>query len=271
MNNKFNWRVFISFGLTYAIVIILVSGIMLYMSPPGRYAHWVNWEIWGLTKEGWQAIHTVFSFAFIILSIFHLFSINWKVFVSYLKSKKGAGFNKKREFIISTVLIIVFFFGVIFSIPPFKSVMDFGEHLTNSWEKTEERAPVPHAELLTLAELTEQLNFNSVDEITRKLDNHKIKFENIQKQTLQEIAETNSKTPIEIYEIISKKTGNQRQGSGIGRKTIDDFAGELDKSIDEVLNLLKNNDIEAEKGQTLRTIGENNNLPPRDIYELISK
>lgn len=244
---------------------------MLYMSPPGRYAHWVNWKVWGFTKEGWQAIHTVFSFTFVILSIFHLFSINWKAFISYLKSKKSAGFNKKREFLISTTLTLVFFFGVIFSVPPFKTVMDFGEHLTGSWEKTEERAPVPHAELLTLAELTEQLHLSSVDEITRKLDNHKIKYENAQKQTLQEIAEANNSTPIEIYEIISKKAQNQLQGSGIGRKTVEDFASELDKSVDEILKILKENNIEAEKGQTLRNIGENNNLPPRDVYEMISK
>jgi len=271
MNKKFSWRAFISFGLTYAIIILLVSGIMLYMSPPGRYAHWVTWKIWRFTKEEWQAIHTVFSFTFIILSLFHLLSVNWKVFVSYLRSKTSKGLNKKREFIISTTLIIVFFFGIVYSIPPFKTVMDFGEHLTDSWEKSEERAPIPHAELLTLAELTEQLNFSSVDEVTRKLDNYKFKYENVHEQTLQEIAEHNNSTPIEIYEIIAKKVGNQRQGSGIGRKTIEDFAIELDKSVDQILKILTENSIEAEKGQTLRSIGENNNLPPRDVYDLISK
>jgi hypothetical protein len=76
MKNKFSWKAFISFGLTYSFIIIIVSGVMLYMSPPGRYAHWVNWKILGFTKEGWQAIHTVFSYTFVILSIFHLFSIN---------------------------------------------------------------------------------------------------------------------------------------------------------------------------------------------------
>ena len=133
MNKKFNWRAFISFGLTYAFFIILVSGIMLYMSPPGRYAHWVNWKILGFTKEGWQAIHTIFSYTFVILSVFHLFTVNWKVFLSYLKSKAKTGLNRKREFFISTALVLLFFFGVIFSVPPFKSVMDFGEYLTESW------------------------------------------------------------------------------------------------------------------------------------------
>jgi hypothetical protein len=271
MKNKFSWRAFISFGLTYAILIVLLSGIMLYVSPPGRYAHWVNWTLWGFSKEGWQAIHTIFSLGFVILSVFHLLSINWKTFVSYLKSKASTGFNKKRELIISTLVVFVFFFGTIYSIPPFQSVMDLGEHFTESWEKVEDRAPVPHAEQLTLTELSEQLKLESVDEITQKLDKHKIKYENIHSQNLQEIGEVNNLTPAEIYEIISKKAGNQQQGSGIGRKTIEDYAAEVDKSVDEIMKVLKENNIDAKPTETLRTIGENNNMMPKDIYNLISE
>ena len=269
MKIKFSWRAFISFGLTYSFIIILISGIILYMSPPGRYANWVNWEIMGSTKAGWQALHTVFSFTFVILSVFHLFTINWKSFLSYLKSKRQSGINKSREFYISTLLVLVFFFGIIYSIPPFKSIMDLGEYLTESWEKVEEEPPIPHAELLTLAELAEQLKLSSVDEITRKLTIHEIKFDNTD-QTLQEIAAINETTPLEIYDQISKKSGAQQQGSGIGRKTIETFAVEVGKNPDEVMKILKENGIKAEIGQTLREIGDNNNIPPKDIFELFS-
>jgi hypothetical protein len=149
--------------------------------------------------------------------------------------------------------------------------MDAGEYLTESWEETEEMAPVPHAELLTLAELTAQLDLNSVDEITRKLENHKIIFENTNSQTLQEIASVNNTTPMDVYEIISKRAGNQMQGSGIGRKTLENFASELNRDIDEILQILEKNQIKAKRNQTLRDIGELNDLPPRDIYQLISE
>jgi len=270
MKNKFSWRAFISFGLTYSFIIILLSGIILYMSPPGRYAHWVNWKILGFTKEGWQSLHTVFSYTFVILSIFHLFTINWKAFLWYLKSKKQNGLNKKRELYISTTLVIVFFFGIVYAVPPFKSVMDFGEYLTESWETIEEEPPIPHAELLTINELAEQLNLSSIVEISRKLAIHEIKFDNTD-QTLQEIAVINETTPLEIYTQITKKSGAQQQGSGIGRKTIETFAVEVGKNPDEVMKILRENGIKAEFGQTLREIGDNNNIPPRDIFELFSK
>ena len=270
MKNKFSWRAFISFGLTYSFIIIFLTGVVLYMSPAGRYAHWVNWKILGLTKEGWQALHTVFSYTFVILSIFHLFTINWKAFLSYLKTKKQSGLNKKREFYISTVLVLTFFLGIVYSVPPFKSVMDFGEYLTASWEQAEEEPPIPHAELLTLAELAEQMKLSSVDQVTRKLTLHEIKFEDAS-QTLQELAIINNTTPMEIYNQISKKSGTEQQGSGIGKKTLEIFAAEVGKTTDDVLKILNENGIEAEKDQTLREIGDQNNIPPRDIFELFSK
>ncbi|NOR76395.1 MAG: DUF4405 domain-containing protein [Draconibacterium sp.] len=278
MKKKFSWKAFISFGLTYAFVIIFLSGLMLYASPPGRYAHWVDWKILGFTKDGWGALHIIFSFAFVVLSIFHLFTINWKSFLSYLKSKKRSGLNKTREFYISTVLTLVFFFGVIYSVPPFVYVSDFGEYLTQSWEQVEDEPPIPHAELLTLTELAEQLDLVSVDEITRKLELHDIEFSNTDEQTLQEIAQVNSTTPIEIYEIFTSKRSSQggsgsggSSGGGMGRKTIADFADEVGKTQDEVLNVLGENGIEVKEGQTLRDIGDSNDISPRDLYDLFEK
>jgi len=268
MKKKFNWRAFISFALTYSFIIILASGIVLYISPAGRYAHWVNWKIAGFTKEDWQSFHTIFSFTFVVLSVFHLFTINWKAFLSYLKSKTQKGLNKKREFFISTTLFFVFTAGIILGLPPFQTVMNVGEHFTELWEKAEEEPPVPHAELLTLAELAQQLKYNSVEQITGKLEKHGIKYENTHVQTLKEIAATNGTTPIAVYEKIAQKPA--MQGQGIGRKTLEEFAIEMGKNIDEVLSILKQNNIEAKKEQTLKDIGEQNDIPPRNVVELIA-
>jgi UDP-N-acetylglucosamine:LPS N-acetylglucosamine transferase len=271
MINKFSWRAFISFGLTWSFFIIFFTGIILYISPPGRYANWVTWKIFALTKSEWQALHTVFSFTFVILSILHLFIINWKVFWNYIKARAKVGLNKKRELFISSAIILIFCFGTLFSIPPFSSVMILGENLKGSWEKTKNEPPVPHAEQLTLVGLAQQLKYSSAKEITDKFKNHSIAFTDTM-QTLEEIAIQNHKTPNEIYNLITSTGGGSgRQGSGVGRKTVEDFAVEVNKNTDEVLKIFKNNGIEAEKGQTLKQIGDNNNIPPRDLYEMISK
>ena len=38
-----------------------------------------------------------------------------------------------------------------------------------------------------------------------------------------------------------------------------------------IKQILHENNKEAEKGQTLREIGENNNIPLRDVYNFISE
>ena len=97
MKKSFSWRVFISFGLFIAVLMMLVSGVILYISPPGRVANWTDWRMIGLTKRGWQNQHVIFGFAFLILSLFHLFFINWKAFLSYLKSKTNEGLKSPGE------------------------------------------------------------------------------------------------------------------------------------------------------------------------------
>lgn len=307
MNKKFSWRAFISFGLMYVMVILLVSGIMLYVAPPGRYAHWENWTIWGLSKDEWQSFHTVFSIGFIILSVFHLFSVNWKAFVSYFRTRQQSGFNKKKEFAFSTLLVLVFFFGTFFSLAPFKNVMELGDKVGRSWEEKGQRAPVPHAELLTLSELASQLKLGSTDELVEKLEEHNIKFDNVEVQTLQEIAANNATTPAKLYALLAEKSEVSREnvrqglgqgngkgqgagqglgqgsghgsrqgtgagaGAGVGRKTLEECAREWDKNVDDLVQILQNNNIEATKNQTLRSIADSNNLSAREVYELISR
>jgi hypothetical protein len=274
MKSKFNWRSFISFGLTWSLLIIFVSGIVLYISPAGRYANWVNWKVAGFTKEGWAAIHAVFSYTFVVLSIFHLFTVNWTAFWSYLKSKTKAGINKKKELAISTVLTLVFFLGIIYAVPPFRYVEDFGEFIAGTWEKNEQvtsAAPVAHAELLTINELAYQLKIGNTEEFSRKFTANGIMFDNTDKQSLQEIAKQNNTTPAEIYQKVTKKSGNEKPGAGMGRKTVENLAEESGTTVEELIKLLSTHNIVAEKGQTIRQVGDNNNISPKEIMDLLKK
>ncbi len=265
---NFSWRSFISFGLLFSFFIIFFTGIILFIAPAGRIAHWVNWKLIALSKEDWQALHIIFSFIFIILSIFHLFSINWKVFLSYIKSKTSKGINKKKELLISAVLTLFISVGVLYSIPPFSSVINLGEQLTQSWENDAEEPPLPHAELLTLTELSEQLDNASIEKIQNKLKANNIQF-NSTEETLSDIGKMNNLPPLEIYNAITKTSMSGMAGSGIGKKPLEEVAEENGKDINEILNLLKENNIVATKDQTLKDIAAENDMAARDIFELI--
>ena len=120
MKKKFFWKSFVSFSLVWSFLIILISGIVLYIAPPGRVSNWTNWMLFGFTKGQWQAMHTLFSLSFVILSVFHLIVFNWKVFWFYIMTKTSSQLNKKKELLISLALIVVVFAGTYFNISHLK-------------------------------------------------------------------------------------------------------------------------------------------------------
>jgi len=277
MKQKFSWKSFVSFSLAWSFLIILISGIVLYIAPPGRVSNWTNWMLLGFTKAGWQAIHTIFSYSFVVLSIFHLFSFNWKVFLYYFTSKAAQGINKKKELLVSAGLIAIIFVGTHFNLQPFKAVMDFGEWTTESWEVKEEQAPIPHAEILTIRELSGKYVKMSPDSILLLIRGKGLKADSVG-QTIQKIGELNNLTPAKVYSIIMPEThtsGVNAEGKpqiqGLGRKTVSDLAKDLGKDVDEVINVLKTNNITAKPEDKIKEIAEKTGKTPTEILGLLEK
>lgn len=275
MSQKFSWKSFVSFSLAWSFLIIFISGVVLYIAPPGRVSNWTNWTLMGFTKSGWQAIHTIFSTTFVILSLFHLFSLNWKLFLSYLSSKTAKGIHRKRELLVSIGLIAVVFLGTHFNLQPFKAIMDFGEWTTESWENKTEQAPIPHAELLTLRELSGQYIKLSPDSILNELHHQGFKADSIG-QTVLKISELNHVTPSKIYAVLLPGSAESKapaegksQIQGLGRKSIGELARELGKEPEAVIDLLKKNGISANTEDKIRSVAEKSGKTPMEILDML--
>jgi hypothetical protein len=274
---RFDWKSFISFGLFFSFFVIALTGLVLYIAPPGRVAKWVNWELIGLSKEGWQALHTNFSYLFLVLSIFHLFSINWKVFWSYVKRRAGSGVHRKKELAAGTILFLVVFLGTLFQVPPMQTVMDIGEYFTESWEKKEEKAPMPHTEALTVVEVSEKLVKMSPGEIVKKLEAAGLK--NVGKEmTLKEIGEENGTSPFEIYQMIVADAeirkmdfGALKEGSGIGRKTLSEISELTGVPVEVLVQRFKAAGIEATTDEKLKEIANRTGKTPFELVELLKR
>ena len=48
---RFSWRAMTSMMTTGGFLIMGVTGLMLFATPEGRLAYWVDWSLGGLTKE----------------------------------------------------------------------------------------------------------------------------------------------------------------------------------------------------------------------------
>ena len=271
MKKSFNWRVFISFGLFIALVMMLISGVILYISPPGRVANWTDWRMIGLTKRGWQHQHIIFGFAFLILSLFHLFVINWKAFFSYLKSKTTEGLKSPGELLTIILLSVFFGIGTYYGIQPFLAVIKFGDAISGSWERQEKQAPVPHAELMTLTQLAEQPGLGGDPAALKaKLEKAGLKVTSLD-QTLAEIATSHGQTAEQVYEVIApaKKEGHKLQGQGFGKKTLQDIADEGGVSATSLQLALHQKGIEAKIDTPLKSIAEINKLEMNELRKIL--
>ena len=210
---NFKTRGFVSFTLTLSFIILSLSGIVLYIMPHGRVAYWINWKIAGLSKDDWDAVHTIIGFAFMLTAAVH-FYLNWTAFMSYLKSKVQKGIQLKKELAVSVIFSGIIIVGTLWDIPPFSTVMDIGESIKESWGTNIERAPIPHAELMTLENFIQNLGLSS-EKVINNLESYGIKIESTD-ETLKSIASRYNMSPRELYRIIQPRRGGGR-GIGYGR------------------------------------------------------
>lgn len=274
MQKKFSWKSYISFGLFFFFFIILVSGIILYITPPGRIANWTDWQLFGLTKSQWQTMHTNFSFLFAILSILHLFVYNWKIFWSYLKTKTKSGLRRKWEFILAISTTAIVFTGVVFFLPPFSTVMNIGENFKESWEEEYEAPPVPHAEEFTIAQLSADILKIPEQMILFKLDSLGIVVDTVD-QSLKELSGQVDLSPQQIYNVLTVSSkygrgGRMQGGGGMGRKSLKTIAEENNIPVEEVLNLLEQEGIIAAEEDVIRDLADNYNISPSEILSILN-
>jgi hypothetical protein len=254
-------RKWIDLLLFYATVMIIISGIVLYIMPHGRVAYFTGWKFLGIDKDGWDNIHVIFGFFMVIVAVWHIL-INWKVMKKYLMQK---------ESVFALLVTAVITVGTVANIQPFKSVGDLEEMIKNSWDVNQKAIPVSHAELLTLKEFCGKLNIN-LNQAVAKLKAAGYKFS--VDDTLKVIAKHNNTTPADIYEMLKQPSGNTFQtapGAGYGRMTLAEVCKKEGVDVDVCLKKLKSKDIKASPQATLREIAFPNGLTPVDIIDMIKK
>ncbi|MBA4406908.1 hypothetical protein C0389_06505 [bacterium] len=271
MKKKFNFRGFLSLYIALSFLIMTLSGIVLYLSPAGRIANWSNWRLLGLLKSQWQAVHTIFTFIFVVAILFHLF-FNWRPLIAYLRMKIGTAVLPRKEMLGASILALLIFIMTVNGITPFSSVMTFGESLKDSWSSTSSEPPIPHAEEQSIVKFAETIKVPT-DKLIGQLSSKGIKVEN-ESSTIKEISAQNNIAPSDIYKIV-KETSDKpinvpAEGRGYGRKTIEQICTEQKISTDEGLNRLRAKGIKADKEEKLKDVAARNNLVPMDIANTIT-
>lgn len=123
---RYNWRGMVTLLLLFSILVDVISGIILYVTPSGSIARWTNWSFWGLGKDEWSAIHIIFSMVLIIILLGHLY-FNWRILVHFIWNKLYKVVNLKREMATAGIVTILLVFGILWNVEPFNSIVNFRE------------------------------------------------------------------------------------------------------------------------------------------------
>ncbi|HHD92336.1 MAG TPA: DUF4405 domain-containing protein [Candidatus Portnoybacteria bacterium] len=85
MKNLIKIRGILSSLLIIMFIIVVFTGIGLYLSPPGRIAKEMSWNFLGFNKWQLENLHALFGFLMSGMVVIHLL-INYKMFLGEIKA-----------------------------------------------------------------------------------------------------------------------------------------------------------------------------------------
>ncbi len=256
----------VSLSLAWMFLISAVSGVVLYIAPPGRIAYWGGWSFAGFDKEQWDHLHTVTTLLMLIAAALHLY-FNWRPFVSYMKSKTTQALAMTRELLISLIIALTVASGALMQWPPFEWIIDLGDHVSEDWEKGLGSPPYGHAELDTMGAFMGKM------QIDREAANGRLKRAGIvfdANATIKSVAQKHGMTPQKLYNLMqSEGTKNTKaplqEGSGLGKKSLSQVCEIRELDPDKVVEKLHSIGIEADPQSKFKTIAEEAGKNPMDL------
>jgi len=259
-----------SLTMMLTMIVMTYTGIILFITPPGRIAHWSQWKILGMTKEQFASVHSTFMVLFIIATILHVY-YNWKPLTSYMKNKAKEMVVFTKEMVIAVALTLFFLTGALYEFTPFSDFLNFGGDVKDSWEKEYGTPPYSHAELSSLAEFLRKLDY---DPLQSEKILHQNKIEYTLQQSLEDIAKENGTSPQKVYNLLRKKLG-KREGSqkkllgGLGKKSISSVAESMEMTTEELIVKLRGLGIEAQADDKFKVIVEAHDQSPSDVVKAL--
>jgi hypothetical protein len=246
----FNTRALISLLVASGFLVMAVTGIMLYVSPPGRVANWTDWTLLWLTKDQWAAVHISSSLVFVLAGLTHLV-MNRKPFFNYLHTRFHGHEMPRLEGVVAVLAVVALVWGTLANVPPISWLLDLNERAKLMWStEIDAEPPFGHAEEVSLAMLGTRDRFAAEAAVTA-LEAAGLVVAEGTATTLRQIADDNGRSPGEIYPIIRAvrsaapavdpagrwtPTAVEARfaGGGIGRLTVAQLAAEADLAIADV-------------------------------------
>ncbi|MBM9520747.1 DUF4405 domain-containing protein [Desulforhopalus vacuolatus] len=228
-----NLRRITSLTMLLSFIVLVLTSIVLYIVPEGRVAYWSEWKFIGLSKTQWGDIHINIGFLFLVAGLLHLF-YNWKPMLAYMKDKTRKVKVFTTAFNVALLLTAICTIGTLMNIPPFSSILEFGNSFKDAAAEKYGEPPYGHAERSSLQMFAKRTGLD-LKQMKTQLTSAHIAFTN-ESETLLDIAGANNMTPQAIYDVIRSGEPQFVSGEktsfpdapfpGLGRKILSDLCNE---------------------------------------------
>jgi hypothetical protein len=116
-HRRFNFRGLITYLLTFSFFIMVISGLVSFVSPSGRIASQVDWSLLGLDRIAWQSLHLSFAAVFTVVGLLHLV-FHWHGLLHYLQDRASHHLTLKWEAAIALVFTVGLISSAVLALPP---------------------------------------------------------------------------------------------------------------------------------------------------------
>lgn len=278
----FNTRALISLLVASGFLVMAVTGIMLYVAPPGRIANWTDWTLLWLTKDQWAAVHISSSLIFVLAGLTHLV-LNRKPFFNYLHTRFHGHEMPRAEGIVALAAVVALVWGTLANVPPISFLLDLNERAKLMWSTgVDAEPPFGHAEEVSLANLASRDRFDAAAALgTLQAEGLIVALGT--ETTIRRIAEDNARSPAEVYRVIRAARAvaapaddwtpaaveGRFGGAGMGRLTVAQLAAEAGMPLDEAQARLSALGLPTVTDARLRELAEAVGLEPLEIAKAV--
>lgn len=125
-------RKLVSLVALFSFCVMAFTGVVMFLAPQSRIAYWSGWELLGLSKREYDAIHSTFMLLFLTSVVWHTV-LNWNPLLDYLKngSKKLIVFSP--ELLLAIAISGLFLVGTIWRAVPFEQYLGLGSVAKQYW------------------------------------------------------------------------------------------------------------------------------------------
>ncbi|MCX8102615.1 MAG: DUF4405 domain-containing protein [Geminicoccaceae bacterium] len=271
----FRLRAFVVFVVAATFLIMLVTGLVLFIAPHGRIARWNDWRLLGLGLDPWTRIHVLASFLFVLAIPVHLF-FNWKPFTKYLADRWHEHLRPRLELLSGVAVALCLALLAGFGLPPAAQLFAWQDEIKASWQRAgAAEPPFGHAEELPLPELARRTGLD-LEATLAHLAAKGFRVERME-TSLLDAARALGVTPVALFAELPKRpvappslAERYGPGSGVGRKTVAQVAGELGIPLEDALRRLADRGVPATADTALKSLAERTGGESTELVRIIA-